>query len=610
MIIARRVAVPLALVAALSCGCATRTPSAIAPKTPYAERARSGDVVFSEQPTPADLAAFRDAGGDLVVNLRTYREMTERVDYDEKDEARRLGLRYVHLPVTGSTLNVEHVRRLGALLDDRRGGVLLHCAWGGRAIALYTAHLAVNRGLPLDEALERGRAVGLDSAWGEPMATRLAMVTPDEVVAEIDPRRLRRDVDALVSFGTRHTLSDTESDTRGIGAARRWVYDQFLQAAAASDRAGPEQMRVSFDRYEVEADGRRIAETTDVINVVCEIPGASPAARDRHYYVIAHLDSRNSDPNDAEGDAPGANDDASGVALCLELARVLGTKRLDATVVLMATSGEEQGLFGARLHAQRMAREGRNVAAVLSNDMVGDPSGPRGRVDRGHVRVFSEGLSAQAAGDGDRAARYLRVTRTYGSESDGSSRQLARYIHDIAEWHRTAVRPMLIHRPDRFLRGGDHTPFNAAGYPAVRFCEVHEHYGRQHQDVRTEDGVRYGDLPEHVDEDYLADVARLNGAVVVHLANAPGVPRNVRVITAELSDDTTLRWDASEAGGVAGYEIVWRATTSPFWEHAQDVGDAGTGTVDLSKDNWFFGVRAYDEHGYRSPVASPRAARD
>ncbi len=429
--------------------------------------------------------------------------------------------------------------------------------------------------------------------------------TVSGVVSAVSAERVRADVDTLAGFGTRHTLSDT----RGIGAARRWLKAEFERAVADSRRTGELTPRVSFDTHRVEADGRRIGRDVDVVNVVCEIPGAMPEARGRLYYVIGHYDSRASDANDFESDAPGANDDASGVAVCLELARVLARERLDATVILMPTAGEEQGLYGARRHAAAAREHGLDVRGVLSNDTVGDPTGPGGRVARDRIRVFSEGIPAPLA-MGDGSLNGVRTIRSLSAEVDGASRQLARFIAEVADEHDLPVKPRVIYRPDRFLRGGDHTGFNEAGFTAVRLIEVFEDYTRQHQDVRVEDGVAYGDAAEHVDAGYLADVVKLNAAALVHLANGPSVPANARIIAADLTNDTTLRWEPSPEPDVAGYEVVWRETTSVVWDHASDVGDVTEATIDLSKDNWYFGVRAYDADGYRSPVAFPRAARE
>lgn len=430
------------------------------------------------------------------------------------------------------------------------------------------------------------------------------------LLAEVSPLRLRRDIDTLVTFGTRHTLSDTTSPTTGIGAARNWILAEFTGAGGL--------LQPAFDEYEVPA-GRRVPEPFELVNVIAVLPGRMPEAAHRRYYVVGHFDSRASDPMDRTSDAPGANDDGSGTAVVLELARVLADHPLDATVVFLATAGEEQGLLGARFHAEAAREAGLTIAGVLSNDIVGDPTGAGGREDRARIRVFSEGLeSFMLTGDeGDDPARALRArvaaaaqVRGLGAEGDSGSRQIARYIEEIAARENTRIRPMLVFRPDRFLRGGDHSAFNEFGFDAVRFTQVHENYDRQHQDVRTEGGVEFGDLAPHVDVDYLADVARLNLAALVHLASAPSPPENVRVLAGQLAYDTTLRWNPSPEPDVAGYEVVWRETTSPRWDHAKDVGNATEATIDLSKDNYFFGLRAYDKDGFVSPVVTPLPANE
>jgi hypothetical protein len=253
-------------------------------------------------------------------------------------------------------------------------------------------------------------------------------------------------------------------------------------------------------------------------------------------------------------------------------------------------------------HAAAARAAGADIRGVLSNDIVGDPTAPSGATHRERVRVFSEAVPQEATPEA------LAELRRLAGESDSPSRQLARYIREVAEWHDLEVVPQVVFRHDRFLRGGDHSAFNAAGYPAVRFTVVEEHYNRQHQDVRTEGGVAYGDLPAFVDGPYLAGVARTNGAALMHLANAPSTPADARIVTAELASDTTLRWSASPEPDVAGYEILWRETTSGFWQHARDVGQVTEVRLPMSKDNWFFAVRAYDKEGYRSPAAFPRAA--
>ncbi|MCZ7646264.1 MAG: M20/M25/M40 family metallo-hydrolase [Planctomycetota bacterium] len=430
----------------------------------------------------------------------------------------------------------------------------------------------------------------------------------DALLAEAKPARLKAGVEKLAGFGTRHTLSETGSETRGIGAARRWIKAEFeraAEAAAKGTRRKPEdRLHVSFESFQQPADGRRYPREVELVNVVAVLPGTRPEARARRVYVVGHYDSRASEANDAAADAPGANDNASGTALVLELARVLAGRELDATVVFLATAGEEQGLTGARRHAQAARQRGEAVLAVLNNDIVGDPRAPGGKVHDTQVRVFSEGLPAALG------AERLPLVRGLSAESDGLSRQLARFVQETARLHELPVEPMLIYRSDRFLRGGDHLAFNEFGYPAVRFTVVEEDYTKQHQDVREEGGVKYGDLPAHVDAEYLAGVARVNLAALVHLANAPAPPAGAQLVMAELANDATLRWQAGPDRDTAGYEIVWRATTSPVWEGSKDVGQATEAVLPMSVDNYFFGVRAYDADGYRSMVAFPAVGRD
>lgn len=398
-------------------------------------------------------------------------------------------------------------------------------------------------------------------------------------------------VERLAAFGTRNTFSDTKSDTRGIGAARRWIKSEFDRFAAESGRTGDEAVRVYFDRYQLKGGQRRIRRDVEIVNVVMEIPGSMPEARKRRYYVIGHYDSI---PGD-DADAPGANDDASGTAVAMELARVLSKRRFDSTLVFMATAAEEQGLIGARKHAEKAKAEGWDIRAVLSNDIVGDPTSPSGETYREQIRIFSEGVSALATEQ--EMAAYGR----FGTYSDSPSRQIARFIAEVAAWEKTKLRPMLIFRHDRFGRGGDHSAFNRNGFPGVRFCEVVENYDHQHQAVRVENGVQYGDLPEYVDAEYLGNVTRLNGAALIHLANAPSSPTGVRV--RGRTAQTTLRWTASPEPDVAGYEVVWRQTTSPLWQFTKDVGNQTQAELEVSRDNHYFGVRAYDKDGYRSPVS-------
>jgi len=336
---------------------------------------------------------------------------------------------------------------------------------------------------------------------------------------------------------------------------------------------------------------------------------------------------------DAVGAAPGANDDASGTALVLECARVLAQHPCESTIVFLCTAAEEQGLVGAHAHAKSLAGEQRyRFVQVLSNDIVGDPSpfapssgyaelfkddakndGPFSDVinDSQHenpgkriVRVFSEGVPRNAAAD------VMARIRSEGAESDSTSRQLARFVAFVAKRERTAIQPMLVFRQDRFLRGGDHSAFNEAGFPAVRFTVPAEDYSRQHQNVSEKDGKPYGDVASFVDGEYLANVTRLNLATLIHMANAPTPPGNARIITAELATDTLLRWDASPEPDTAGYEVVYRLTTDADWTGVIDAGTKRELRVGLSKDNVFFGVRAYDRDGFRSPVSFAWAAKE
>ena len=419
----------------------------------------------------------------------------------------------------------------------------------------------------------------------------------------IAPDHIRQIDDKLVSFGTRHSLSDTTSGTRGVGAARRWIKSEL-----ESYNAGEGKLQVSFEEFDA-PPSTRIPKGAHLVNILAVLPGTKYP--DRRYYVVGHYDSMPGDVMDPNADAPGANDDGSGTSAVMEIARVMAARPQESTIVFLCTVGEEQGLIGAKYHAEQAAADKLDIRAVLSNDIVGDPWGPGGDKSRstpGLIRVFSEGVPRNPG------AEELARIRTLSAENDSPSRELARYIADVAKVEKTAVQPMLIFRLDRFLRGGDHSSFNEAGFAAVRFTEVDEDYRHQHQNVRMEkdsagNQVQYGDLPAGVDADYLANVARLNAVCLIHLANAPSSPDHARIITAKLEYDTTLRWDPSPESDVAGYEVVWRETTAPVWQHVKDVGNATEATIDQSKDNYFFGIRAYDRDGYRSPVAFPGAAK-
>jgi Zn-dependent M28 family amino/carboxypeptidase len=410
---------------------------------------------------------------------------------------------------------------------------------------------------------------------------------------EIDADRIEAYVRRLVGFGTRHTLSSQTDPARGIGAAVTWVYDQFSAFAAPSEG----RMTVERQTFVQPATPPRVPNDTSMTNVIATIRGVS--APDRIYVLTAHLDSRVTDVNNATSDAPGANDDASGVAVLLELARVLATRPLAATVMLAAVVGEEQGLFGSAYMAQQLKTAGADVQGMFSNDIVGSSTADDGTREPRVVRLFVEGVpTAETPAEAN-------IRRSVGGENDSPSRQLGRFVDAVADNPDTGMHVWVIWRRDRYLRGSDHISFLQQGYPAGRFTEPNENYAHQHQDVRVENGVQFGDLPEFCDFDYIARVARTNLATIWSLADGPGTPKGVTVLTTVLTNDTTLRWTRGTDADLAGYEVVWRETTEPDWTHVIPVGDVTEATIDLSKDNVFFGVRAVDRDGNRSPAAFP-----
>ena len=415
---------------------------------------------------------------------------------------------------------------------------------------------------------------------------------------QVSAQRIQADIENLVSFGTRLTLSAQDPESiakgRGIGAAREWIKSEFERY---SNECGG-CLEVKTDSF-TEQPVDRIPSPTEITNVYAVLKGTDPAQEKRIVLVTGHYDSRNSDTLDANGDAPGANDDASGTAVSLECARVLSKLKFLGTIIFLAVAGEEQGLNGSR-HFAKMAKEQRwDLEAVLNNDIVGgDKSAEQ---DHSVVRVFSEGLPVAAT------EQDIKRIRALGGESDSGSRELARYIAEVGRTFDAGVKPMLVFRPDRYLRGGDHSSFNQQGFSAVRFTEFREDFHHQHQNVRSESGIEYGDLPKFVDYEYVAHVARLNAATLASLASAPAPPRNVHVLTKDLENDSTLTWDASP--GAASYEVLWRATSSPEWEHAQSFGKDTRATMKISKDNVIFGVRAADAAGQRSLAVVPAPQR-
>ena len=417
------------------------------------------------------------------------------------------------------------------------------------------------------------------------------------IVSEISPARIEHTIRRLVGFGTRDSLSDTVSDTRGIGAARRWIKGRLDECSKESGG----RLQVAFDPHHIES-GPRIPRPTDIVNVVATLPGDQPESRARIYIVSGHYDSMPTDPSDGESDAPGADDDGSGTAVSMELACVMSRHHFDATLVFMTVAGEEQGLYGSTGFAKDARAKGLDIEGMITNDIVGSSTGPDGRVDQGRVRLFAQGVPPEKElPDG-----VLAALRT-GGENDLPTRQLARAISRAASIYVPGLRVQTIWRLDRYLRGGDHFPFLKEGYPAVRFTEPVEDFRHQHQNVRVEDGVQYGDLPQFVDFGYVAQVARVNAAALASLALAPAAPHDVQVEALRLENDTTLRWEANREPDLAGYRIVWRDTTAPDWQHARDVGNVTRATLaGVPKDNYVFGVEAYDRDGNVSPATYPR----
>jgi Peptidase family M28 len=434
------------------------------------------------------------------------------------------------------------------------------------------------------------------------LASTCQAAAPDARIAaalnEISSARIQATISALVGFGTRSTLSAQDpaavASGRGIGAAREWIRAQFEQYS--KDCGGC--LEVKIDSYTQES-GERLSQSTVISNVYAVLKGTESGTIPRIVLVTGHYDSRNSDNFDTAHDAPGANDDASGVAVSLECARVLSKLKFPGTLIFLTVAGEEQGLYGSE-HFAHMAREHQwNIEAALNNDIVG--GNRSAQQDSKVVRVFSEGLPS-ALND-----HQLQVIRGVGGENDSTSRELARYVAETAAQYTLAVQPLLIFRPDRFLRGGDHLSFNEQGYAAVRFTEYREDFTRQHQTVRTEEGIEYGDLLKFVDVDYVAGVARVNAATLAALASAPAPPTQVTIQASKLENDSTLEWTASP--GASGYEVLWRATTSPVWEHTQWVGTGTRATLPLSKDNVFFAVRALDTQAHHSLPVVPEPKR-
>ena len=421
--------------------------------------------------------------------------------------------------------------------------------------------------------------------------TQIKLNDPEikKMVAEVKAENLEATVRKLASFGTRHTLSDTKSNTRGIGAAQRWVKSEFDKYATESGG----RLSSTIDYFTIKADGNRISSDSQLGNVMATLKGTD-STDDRVLIISGHLDSRATDVMDAKSDAPGANDDASGVATMMELTKIMSKRKFPFTLIFVAVTGEEQGLYGAK-HLADIAKESKwNVIAMINNDMIGNSlsSGTNLR-DNTKVRVFSETIPFLET---EYEAQLRKATN---GDNDSPSRQLARYIKTITNQYVDQLEINLVYRNDRFLRGGDHTPFSQNGFTAIRFCERNENYNQQHQNLRTENNIKYGDLPEFMDFDYLRKITCSNLATFSNLAMSPKAPVNAGIEVKELTNSSVLVWAAPEGKAVYGYNILVRETAASHWEKTIFVKDTKA-EIPYSKDNYFFAIQSTDELGHSS----------
>lgn len=415
-----------------------------------------------------------------------------------------------------------------------------------------------------------------------------------KMITEVKADNLEATVRKLVSFGTRHTLSDTKSKTKGIGAAQKWVKSEFDKYALESNG----RLTSAIDYFTVKADGKRIAADSQLGNVMATLKGTDP--NDNRILIISgHLDSRVSNVMNIKSDAPGANDDASGVAAVMELAKIMSKRSFPCTIIFVAVTGEEQGLYGSR-HIAELAKESNwNIIAMLNNDMIGNSlsSGTNLR-DNTQVRIFSETIPYLETEDEG------KMRKATNRDNDSPSRLLARYIKMVTEQYVDNLKIKLIYRNDRFLRSGDHTPFSQNGFTAVRFCEMNENFEHQHQDLRTENNIKFGDLPEFIDFDYLRKNTCANLATLANLAWSPKAPVNVGIEVKNLSNSSTLVWNAPDEKVQYGYQILIRETSSPNWEKTLFVKDTKV-EIPYSKDNYFFAVQTVDDLGHTSLPVFP-----
>ena len=430
--------------------------------------------------------------------------------------------------------------------------------------------------------------------FGQAIAPPASELRLYDIINAVSATRIERDIRKLAGFGTRNTLSDTLSNTRGIGAARRWIKDEMLQISKDCNGC----LEVIEQRTLVKGDpNTRIKVDVVVVNMIA----IQPATKKTNRYVImsGDIDSRASISTDGETDAPGANDNASGMAGVLEAARVLSKYEFNANIVYVGLSGEEQGLFGGKHLAEKAEKEGWEIVGVLNNDMIGNIEGVDGVIANNSFRIFSEPTPVTETDDQRRRRRF------YGGEVDGVSRQLARYVARLTSDYMKNLEPILIYRLDRFGRGGHHRPFNDLGFAGIRIMETHENYTRQHQDIREENGIKYGDVIEGVNFDYAAKLTAVNAISLASLAWAPPAPENV-LIGGAVQPSTTLAWDKVPAGNGAGYIVHWRETTAPQWTNSRFVGDLNEFTLEgIVIDNFLFGVSSVDERGNQSVVVFP-----
>jgi hypothetical protein len=415
-----------------------------------------------------------------------------------------------------------------------------------------------------------------------------------DIIDGVSADRIESDIRTLANFGTRNTFSDTLSETRGIGAARRWIKSEFDKISEACNGC----LEVFYHRTTVTPDmGRRVPKAAEVVNVVAILRGQNYP--DSYVMMSGDIDSRASDTQDFTTDAPGANDNASGMAGTIEAARVLSKYKFDHSVAFVGLSGEEQGLFGGKFLAKYAKENDWNIIGILNNDMIGNIKGIDGVIDNRSFRIFSE------AHNSTETERERTMKRYYGGEVDGVSRQLARYIHKTVKTYMPEMNPMMIYRLDRFGRGGHHKPFNDLGYPGIRIMEAHENYVQQHQNVRVENGIEYGDVVKHVNFDYAKKLTAVNAINLASLAWAPPSPKNVQIGGA-VKPSTTLKWDKTDDPDIKGYKIYFRDTTSPVWQYSRFVGNVGEYTLkNIVIDNYLFGVASVGKDGTESVVSFP-----